>query len=82
MNDRDAAIAFSGKWLRLRTDEELDELLDGAMAGSHAFTSVTSEINRRERECDQKRQLFWIKLTLAATVVLGVGGIVVAWMKP
>lgn len=71
----DEPAAYSGAWLRSRSDEELRAILDGSFPTSAAFEGVSGELTRREAEVTEKRQLFWIKLTFWTALLIGISGI-------
>ena len=62
----------SGEWWRTRSDDELRYFADGNMPGSRVHEAAMAELSRREAKADQKRQLFWIKLTFWSGLGLGV----------
>ena len=68
---------YSGEWLRQRSDDELQYLIDGNMAGGAAHDGARAELDRRENRKDQAAQLRWIKLTFWVTIILGISAIAV-----
>ena|SRR6185312_686585 len=77
----DAPYPNSGLWLRNQTDAELQRILDGSFPGSPAFEGADRELGRRRAERSERRQLFWIRLTLLTTLALGIAGIAVTLLK-
>ena len=65
----------SGEWWRTRSDDELHYFADGNVPGSRVYEAAMAELGRREAKADQKRQLFWIKLTFWSGIALGVVGV-------
>lgn len=73
-------VSWSGEWIRRRTDDELDELINGSMPG-RVFDALTAEAARRSGQRSERRQLFWIRLTFWTALAIGVAGIAATLLR-
>jgi type VI protein secretion system component VasF len=66
---------YSGRWLKSKSDEELEGLIEGSFPRSPAFEGATGELARRKAARSEKRQLLWIKLTFGVSLIAAVAAV-------
>lgn len=74
MNDP-ANQTGTAAWAQASSDDALEFHLEGTEPSSPSYQMAVRELARREAAKAEKLQLKWIKRTLWATIILGVGGI-------
>ena len=69
-------VEGSGAWYRELSSENLQLMVDNNSPGSRNYERARTELDRREADEHRNAEMRLIKLTLLATVIFGVGGIV------
>ena len=79
--DDNSPVSGTGADYRTRSIDRLRADVDGNIAGTIIHDYSLAELERREASEARKVELRWIKLTLAATVALGMLGIAATFVS-